>query len=251
MDVLQEYVLRLDFDLGRLQVYPALDSIPEGWGASMPLTIEGGFAPLVTVQFGKNAIEHCVIATGANISTLAPGAAEALHAAEEFQLFQGNTSSATPAGFAPGRSGRMPYLTIASYQTGPIRFDIASGSSLGLNAMSRFNWTLNFPGKSACISPSRHLETLDQPATSGLAIIWERSKPRVFDVQPGSPAADAGFQAGDILSRIGDLEVTRFDGFALGRVLTSRPGSLLKIQVVRNDKPVDLSLKLAERPLVP
>jgi len=66
------------------------------------------------------------------------------------------------------------------------------------------------------------------------------------DVRPGSPAAKAGFKAGDVLVQFGDKPINNLYDFtdALQR---SKIGDVVDVKVLRDGKPVTASVKLEQR----
>jgi len=66
------------------------------------------------------------------------------------------------------------------------------------------------------------------------------------DVRPGSPAAKAGFKAGDVLIRFGPMPIKNLYDFtdALRR---SKVGDVVEVKVLRDGKPVIASVKLEQR----
>ncbi len=66
------------------------------------------------------------------------------------------------------------------------------------------------------------------------------------DVQPGSPAAKAGFRAGDVLVQFGDSPIHNLYDFtdALRR---SKVGDVVPVKVLRDGKPVTASVTLEQR----
>jgi len=69
---------------------------------------------------------------------------------------------------------------------------------------------------------------------------------RFSDVKPGSPAAKAGFQAGDVLIQFGDKPIKNLYDFtdALRR---SKIGDKVEVTVLRDGKPVTASVTLEQR----
>jgi Peptidase family M28/PDZ domain/PA domain len=69
---------------------------------------------------------------------------------------------------------------------------------------------------------------------------------RFSDVKPSSPAAKAGFKAGDVLVQFGDKPIKNLYDFtdALRR---SRVGDVVEVTVLRDGKPVTASVKLEQR----
>jgi len=66
------------------------------------------------------------------------------------------------------------------------------------------------------------------------------------DVKPGSPAAKAGFKAGDVLVQFGDKPIKNLYDFtdALRR---SKVGDVVDVTVTRDGQPVKASVKLEQR----
>ena len=69
---------------------------------------------------------------------------------------------------------------------------------------------------------------------------------RFSDVRPGSPAAKAGLQGGDILVQFGDKPIHNLYDFtdALRR---SKVGQVVEVKVLRDGKPITASVKLEQR----
>ncbi len=69
---------------------------------------------------------------------------------------------------------------------------------------------------------------------------------RFSDVKPGSPAAKAGFKAGDVLVQFGDKPIKNLYDFtdALRR---SKVGDVVEVKVLRDGQPVTASVKLEQR----
>jgi len=69
---------------------------------------------------------------------------------------------------------------------------------------------------------------------------------RFSDVRPGSPAAKAGLQAGDVLVHFGDKPIDNLYDFtdALRR---SKVGDIVEVTVLRNGQPLKVSVTLEQR----
>lgn len=70
---------------------------------------------------------------------------------------------------------------------------------------------------------------------------------RVRDIEPGTPAARAGLQAGDELVRIGSLQPRTFDEVA-EHISSFRPGSRLRVEVRRGAETKAFTVRLGVRP---
>ncbi len=67
----------------------------------------------------------------------------------------------------------------------------------------------------------------------------------VSDVQKGSPAQDAGFQPGDIITDVNGEKITTDDDL-LGILLDAHAGDVMKVNVMRDRKTISLRLKIAK-----
>ncbi len=67
------------------------------------------------------------------------------------------------------------------------------------------------------------------------------------DVRPGSPAAAAGLQGGDILTHWNDAPITNLYDFTYA-LRDSEVGEVVKVRVLREDQEVNAEVTLAERP---
>ena len=66
-------------------------------------------------------------------------------------------------------------------------------------------------------------------------------------VGPGTPAAQAGLQEGDVIVKFGDQEIKN-DQQLRQAILARKPGDQVTITVVRNGQRQQVQLKLGERP---
>jgi hypothetical protein len=74
----------------------------------------------------------------------------------------------------------------------------------------------------------------------------EENGVKFSDVRPGSPAAKAGFKAGDVLVQFGSMPIKNLYDFtdALRR---SKVGDVVDVKVMRGGKPITASVKLEQR----
>jgi M6 family metalloprotease-like protein len=79
-----------------------------------------------------------------------------------------------------------------------------------------------------------------------------RGRLAVEEVQPDSPAAQAGLKKGDVVTRVGDQAVRTPDGFREW-LQTRGPGDAVKLALLRDDKPVEVTATLTatSRPMKP
>jgi serine protease Do len=89
-----------------------------------------------------------------------------------------------------------------------------------------------------------------QPVTEELAQGFGLDRPRgalISEVEPNTPGARAGLQAGDVITAVNGADVARYED--LPRLIArNAPGSKVKLGVLRNGKTLDLATTLESRP---
>ncbi|MFO0662492.1 MAG: Do family serine endopeptidase [Polyangiaceae bacterium] len=87
-----------------------------------------------------------------------------------------------------------------------------------------------------------------QPIDDGIAKALHMDKPRgalVADLQAGSPGAKAGLKAGDVITAVDGVEVSESKDLPK-LVAKHAPGSKVTLKLLRDGKPKDVVLELAE-----
>jgi S1-C subfamily serine protease len=90
------------------------------------------------------------------------------------------------------------------------------------------------------------------PGFLGLKLMGEEGDrgPKIDDVVPDGPAAKAGVKPGDILLKIGDKAVkTPPEAVEAARAL--KPGTKVKLQVLRDGKEKDIEVTVGKPPAQP
>jgi serine protease Do len=67
----------------------------------------------------------------------------------------------------------------------------------------------------------------------------------VTELSQGSPASDAGLQQGDIITKIGDVEIDETHSY-INTLFTFKPGDQITLGVMRNNEEVNLTITLGE-----
>jgi len=70
---------------------------------------------------------------------------------------------------------------------------------------------------------------------------------RFSDVRDGSPAAKAGFKAGDVMVEFDGKKIDNLYDFTYA-LRAHKPGDTVKVKVLRDDKPVEADVLLTKRP---
>ena len=91
----------------------------------------------------------------------------------------------------------------------------------------------------------------DGPATVGVNLSKRRGYIIVISVQPGSPAAEAGLQTGDVLVTIDGRSTRQLGVWEATQALTGKPGSRTTINLSPVDSPSRKTVTLVRRVLSP
>jgi len=81
----------------------------------------------------------------------------------------------------------------------------------------------------------------------GTAIRAEQPGVLIRQVDPGSPAAQAGLKSGDVITKVDNQEVKTFDTL-VNTLVQHKPGDKVTVQVRREGKDQDVAVTLGQRP---
>jgi hypothetical protein len=116
---------------------------------------------------------------------------------------------------------------------------------LGLDAIRRFNFVLNQRYASLYLEPNRRIHEPFEADMSGMLLRASADhKLTVAAVTPGSPAAEAHVQLGDILMRMEDKPLAAADLGSVTAALRSAPGAMVHLELERNGKLIRATINL-------
>ena len=116
---------------------------------------------------------------------------------------------------------------------------------LGLEAISRFNFVLNQRYASLYFEPNRRMREPFETDMSGLLLRASGGhKLVVAAVTPGSPAAEAHVQAGDVLVRMEEMPLAAANLGTVIAALRSESGAMVHLELERNGKALRTTLRL-------
>ena len=114
------------------------------------------------------------------------------------------------------------------------------GGLIGNEILRRFNMTINYPKREIHLVPnSRYRDEFDY-AYTGLGLYLVEGKISVEDVIESSPAAEAGFQLGDIVISIGNNTSQNIQQY---KNILQSANKNLKIIILRKNKLIELLLR--------
>lgn len=118
--------------------------------------------------------------------------------------------------------------------------------AIGANFLRRFTVILDFPHQRVILEPNLQFNHSVDEDMSGLSLIAQGSNLRTFEVvrvQPGSPAADAGIQSGDVIAAIDDEPAADLTLSAI-RDLFRQIGHEYKLLIDRKGQSLTVSIKM-------
>lgn len=228
MDVLQQFVVEMDFNSAIVRLHdPGFRYA--GAGEAIPIRIEKNKPYLrakLKMPRKKELVREYLVDTGSGGAIVD-------------ELFK-------PQGEPIGPDlGRAEYVKI-----GRFRFDGANGTTgtmrIGGELLKRFHVIFDFPRSRMILEPNRHFADALIFDTSGLELENHPDGLKVAQVYPGTPAAEAGLAAGDVVIAI-DGQATRVLGLERVRQMFHQVRTH-ELTVRRGGR--DLTLPLALRKLL-
>jgi hypothetical protein len=118
--------------------------------------------------------------------------------------------------------------------------------NMGGNILPRFRVVIDYPRKIVALTPSRHFSEPFKSDASGLLLSADARDFHKFTVDsviPGSPAADAGMQPGDVILAANGKPAKAYALFELEDALKA-DGTVTRLSVRRGSETMDKTLKL-------
>jgi hypothetical protein len=121
------------------------------------------------------------------------------------------------------------------------------GGTVGEEILRRFKVTFDFSHQRMILEPNSHFKDPYEEDMSGISLTPEKSNGtklfRVRQVVPGSPASEAGLQADDLITAIGDQPA---GNFTEGRIehMFKQDGREFTLTIKRGEQAIQLRLKL-------
>lgn len=248
MDFLKSFVVRLDFDTGRIVIDQTLPGEPETWGTAFPIAYDARQRPTVAAELDGVGKVAFLIDTGASDT----GTLASLHfdpIQQQPGASQASVSYLTAAGFVRNRLCRVPAL-----QWGPFRHENlvfaeheggAKGTSaLGLAFLSRYVVTFDFPKNVMYVRASSRHDLPDETDMSGLRLLRREARTVVGSVEAEGVAAQAGIQSDDELIAIEGRDIAQFEMWEIKSLLQSGDQRPIRLRYRRGDATHDVTLVL-------
>lgn len=205
-DFFRRFVVDLDFADHSLALHDRARFVPPADIAPTPLTPKVGVmtAPVV---FPGGVTLWAIVDTGSDSPLIVSPAP-----ADRLGLFRGRSSTAPLGGIGGGAVARIS--TAPRVIVGGVAFDdvpvqgvprsLGADANLGLGLLGRFHLWLDFAGRRMWMRPGGETTPFRRDLLGFYGEV-EGGHIRVTHVAPGSPAAEAGFRPGEIVTAINGL----------------------------------------------
>jgi hypothetical protein len=209
MDVIGKYVIQIDFDRGEPTLF---DSVPPNSGEAIPLIWLPGWSPEVEVQIPGLGKKRFTIDTGhigPNSGSIDADAIKKMSKSGDLAS-AGTVDSMDLANRHEWQLFRGRRLEIAGFSvTNPVFEGTSDDSVLGLWFLSRFVATFDFPGHKIYLRKGKEYNRRDLWARFGIAMRNVDGVIVFSSVDKNSLSEKAGFQAGDVLVKVGEFAATK------------------------------------------
>jgi hypothetical protein len=245
LEVLQHYVVRIDFETMTLTLTRPDSFDYRGTGVVIPFHFEDnqpevygavdGIAGAFTVDTGANG-SLLLIAPFARRYSLAeryhaviPYGGKAVTATHGVYCRVGEVTLNGPDGRPAVRVSRP--ITRISQQQGGYDADRYVSGNIEIGILKQFNVTFDYARQRLILEPNRFYGQLDVFNRSGMRL--ENNSPgwRVASIFPGGPAERAGIHQGDIIVAIEKKPGKTFDGAAIHDIMVGPVGSTVRLTV--------------------
>jgi len=246
MNFLRKYVLQIDFDNGRLLFLKATKEKNSDWGEEFIIS----YNPLGLPQITGNVLDGIkvdfTIDTGLNTTgTLDRKIFKEILSKENLRTSE--TVAVTSSGVVRSRVARVDSLSIGSFGYQDLIFGEDGVNNLGLDFLSRHLVTFDFPNNRIYFKKGREFAKVDESDMSGLHLLRVSNETVVHSVDRGSPAAEAGIIAGDVILKVGGKNANAYEMWELRRLLRFEDKHNIIATIKRDDDGKEVSFLLKKK----
>jgi len=255
-DFISRFVIKIDYANKLLSLYDPesfsyegdgklLDTPIKGGAPSVPATLDGQYSGFWRLDVGAGgchlhypfAEQHKLLAK-AGIDKIGFGAGGA--SANRFLQFK----SLEFAGFTINK----PLLDFPLKGSSGTVGTMEEMGHLGNSLLRHFTLYFDYNKQQMIVEKGDDFDREFPQDKSGLQVYYDdNNQPAVINVPDNTPAAKAGFKAGDVLLAINDISFENIKGLqALRDFMQAESGTRYKITVKRDEQKLDLNLELRE-----
>ncbi|HEY3963305.1 MAG TPA: hypothetical protein VGM05_02030 [Planctomycetaceae bacterium] len=240
MDVLQRYIVQIDFDEGILRFLPA---VPTGSGEAIRIFQQGQeySVPILMLTVPGEKSQRFFVSTGraGNSLDVDNKFLEELEEDEHVTVLSKEKAVAR-TGTRSFQTVRIESIQIGSFRHEGIIANSGEGNSVGLSYLSRYLVTFDFPRARMYLKKGANFDTVDAPLNMWqVAVERDEKSVTVTQINPHGPAARLGLLPGDRIETLNERHAERLSSWQIRRVL-GRCDLPLAAEVIRDGNLVTL-----------
>lgn len=249
---LNRYIVKIDYDSSRIHVLSkGTIKYPKGGYLLKPLLVN---IPIMqgAVRDDRELNSRFYFDTGAGMCLLlsADFVSDSIFLKPRRKWYA--TQAEGLGGKAPMHQGVIKQLRVGPYKFRNVptyifddEFNVTSypylGGLIGNDLLRRFNLIINYERRDIYMTPNSHFKDVFDYSYTGLGMYVIDGEIQVVDIMANSPAEHAGFKTGDIIIAVSNNFSKNIQAL---KNLMQTPGEKLKVLVMRDQKPVVLTLKV-------
>jgi hypothetical protein len=260
-DVLRRYVVKIDYERRVVTLYDPATYRYDGPGTTIPFTLWGDYDPQISGELlvsGQPPIPvRYTLDSGAGGTIVTSPLVRSHHLRESATAVLPQASHGIGNGESQDIVARLEGLRIGPYlidrplvalsqDTVGSLTHAALGVNVGGNILRRFTVIIDYAHARLILEPNAEAREPIASDASGL-VLEARGKDfktfRVRAVVPGSPAAEAGVQDGDVLAEIEGQDIGRYALWQLQDAL-KQAGRVYRVHLRRGDRDTVATLRL-------
>lgn len=235
VDFLKDWVITIDFDKGHLDILSPETAATSDWGEGMPFVWDANGLMCILATVGKG------VCTPFRVDTGCAGTGD-LEATLLSRLIGSHEARVTDDGKAVDLSGthslsvaRLSHLSIGSFRHKNLRFMSGKRNVLGLDYLSRYRVTIDFPNGRLYLAKGKRFAKPDLGKRCGLLYFFRAGGLQVESVDERSPAHTADVRAKDVIVKLGGKPVSEWKPSEISRLLTTE-GKAVQMTIERGGK---------------
>jgi len=241
VNFLKDWIITIDFDKGHLDILSPETTATSDWGEGMPFVWDANGLMCILATVGKDVCIPFRIDTGyANTGMLDATLLSRLVSSSEARV-TGDEKALNLSGTHCSSVVRLSHLSLGSYRHENLRFTSGELNILGLNYLSRYRVTIDFPNGRLYLAKGKRFADPDRGDNCGLRYLFRAGGLQVESVDERSPARAADVRAKDVIVKLNGKPVSERKPSEIGRLLT-KEGKTVQMTVKRDGKLMEMTL---------